>query len=53
MTHQVDAVSGHAFVENSRPGVRLDLRKLELHVVGVHRMDLLPARRSQHLDDLH
>lgn len=35
------------------PGVRLDLRKLELSVVGVHLTYLLTSRGAQHLDDLH
>lgn len=34
------------------PGVALDLRELELGVVGVHLADLFPCRRTQHLDDL-
>ena len=35
------------------PGVGLDLRELELGVVGVHLSDLLLGGRAQHLDDLH
>jgi len=35
------------------PRMGLDLRKLELGVVGVHLADLLARRRAQHLDDLH
>lgn len=35
------------------PGMRLDLRELELGVVRVHLPDLLPGRRAQHLYDLH
>lgn len=31
------------------PRVRLDLRKLELGVVGVHLSDLLPGRRAENL----
>lgn len=31
----------------------LNLRKLVLHIVGVHRLDLLPRRCAQNLDDLH
>jgi hypothetical protein len=33
--------------------MRLDLRELVLHVVGVHRLDLLARRCTEHLDDLH
>ena len=33
--------------------MRLNLRKLVFHVVGVHRLDLLPRRRSQNLDNFH
>jgi hypothetical protein len=33
--------------------VRLNLRKLVLHVIGIHRLDLLPRGRSQNLDDFH
>ena len=33
-------------------GVRLDLRELVLHVVRVHRLDLLPRRGAEHLDNL-
>lgn len=32
--------------------VRLDLRELVLHVVGIHGPDLIPGRCSQNLDDL-
>ena len=32
--------------------MRLDLRKLVLHVVGVHRADLVARGRAEHLDDL-
>ena len=35
-----------------RKGVRLDLRELVLHVVRVHRLDLLPRRGAEHLDNL-
>lgn len=30
-----------------------DLRKLVLHVVGIHRLDLLPGRCAKNLDNLH
>jgi hypothetical protein len=33
-------------------GMRLDLRELVLHVVGVHGADLVASRGSQDLDDL-
>lgn len=39
--------------ENPVERVRLNLRELVLHVVGVHSTDLLPSRRSQNLDNLH
>lgn len=51
--HQVDRIGGHALGEHLGPGVRLDLGELELGVVGVHRVDLLTAGRTQHLYDLH
>jgi hypothetical protein len=31
----------------------LDLRELVFHVIGVHRPDLIPSRRSQDFDDFH
>ena len=34
------------------PRMGLDLRKLELGVVGVHLVDLLACRRAEHFDDL-
>jgi hypothetical protein len=33
--------------------MRLDLRELVLHVVGVHGADLVPGGRSQNLDNLY
>ncbi len=33
--------------------VGLNLRKLVFHVVGIHRLDLLPRRRPQNLDNFH
>jgi len=33
--------------------VGLNLRKLVFHVVGIHRLDLLPCGRSQNLDNFH
>lgn len=33
--------------------MRLDLRELVLHVVGVHGADLVASRGAQNLDDLH
>ena len=33
--------------------MRLDLWELVLHVVRVHRLDLLARGRAEHLDDLH
>ncbi len=33
-------------------GMGLDLGELVLHIVGVHRTNLLPCRCAQHLDDL-
>ena len=44
------ALRGHHVHFDQR--VRLDLREAVLHVIGVHRLDLLPRRRAQHLDDL-
>ena len=38
--------------ENLIERVRLDLRELVLHVVGVHSPNLLPSGRTQDLDDL-
>ena len=32
--------------------MRLDLRELVLHVVGVHRANLVSCRRAENLDDL-
>ena len=32
-------------------GMRLDLRELVLHVIGIHGAYLIPRRRSQYLDD--
>ena len=49
---QVHGLGGHALGEHFRPGVRPDVRELEVGVVRVHRGDLLPRRRSQDLDDL-
>ena len=34
-------------------GVRLDLRKLVFHVVGIHGANLFPRRSAQNFDDLH
>lgn len=31
----------------------LDLREFVLHVVRIHRLDLLPRRSSKYLDDLY
>jgi hypothetical protein len=33
--------------------MRLDLGELVLHVIGVHRADLVPSGCSKHFDDLH
>lgn len=33
--------------------MRLDLRELVLHIVGVHGADLIACRSAQHFDDLH
>jgi len=33
--------------------MRLDLRKLVLHVVGVHGANLIPGGCAQHLDDFY
>ena len=35
------------------PWMRLDLRELELGVVGIHGMDLLASWRAEHLNDLY
>lgn len=40
-------------LEDGLPLTLLDLRELELHVVLVHRVDLLPRRRAKDFDDLH
>lgn len=50
--NKVDGV-GICLAEDLVEGVRLDLRELMFHVVGVHRTDLFPSRCSQHLDNLH
>ena len=47
--HQVDGLRGSARAEYLLPWVRLDLRELELRVVGVHLLDLLSGRRAQNL----
>mmetsp|Transcript_83043 Transcript_83043/g.199297 ORF Transcript_83043/g.199297 Transcript_83043/m.199297 type:complete len:296 (+) Transcript_83043:89-976(+) len=39
--------------EDLVPGMRLDLRELELCVVRIHRHELFAGGRAQHLDDLH
>mmetsp|Transcript_6086 Transcript_6086/g.17155 ORF Transcript_6086/g.17155 Transcript_6086/m.17155 type:complete len:342 (+) Transcript_6086:192-1217(+) len=49
----VDGFGRRLRAEDLVPGVRLDLGKLELRVVGVHRCELLARGRAQHLDDLH
>mmetsp|Transcript_13782 Transcript_13782/g.40813 ORF Transcript_13782/g.40813 Transcript_13782/m.40813 type:complete len:224 (+) Transcript_13782:903-1574(+) len=51
--HEVDGLRGRTRSEHLRPRMRLDLRELELAVVRVHGLDLLLARRPEHLDDLH
>lgn len=51
--YQVNRIRGHALAEDLGPGMRLDLRELELCVVGVHGIDLLPSGGTQDLDDLH
>mmetsp|Transcript_29347 Transcript_29347/g.64126 ORF Transcript_29347/g.64126 Transcript_29347/m.64126 type:complete len:208 (+) Transcript_29347:247-870(+) len=51
--YQVHSISGHAFMEDLAPGVSLDLRELELGVVGVHRVDLLASWCAEHLNDLY
>lgn len=48
-----DGVSRGSRPEDFGEGVRLDLRELVLHVVGVHSLDLFPSRGTQNLDDLH
>lgn len=42
---------GVSLAENLAEGVRLDLRELVLHVVGVHGTDLLSCGSSKDLDD--
>ena len=49
---QVDGV-GVRLTEHLVKGVRLDLGKLVLHVVGIHCTDLVTSWRAQDLDDLH
>lgn len=34
------------------PRMRLDLRKLELRIIGIHLPDLFPGRSAEHLDYL-
>ena len=51
--YQVNCIRGHALAEDLGPGMRLNLRELELCVVGVHGVDLLPSGGTQDLDDLH
>lgn len=34
-------------------GMRLDLRELVFHVIGVHGANLFPSRGAKNLDDLH
>ena len=51
--YQINGVWWHALAEHLGPWVRLDLRELELRVVGVHGVDLLLGGCAQHLDDLH
>lgn len=43
-SHQVNGVRGQTLGEHTGPGVSLDLRELELCVIGVHVMDLFPSR---------
>ena len=50
--HQVDGLGRCSCAKNLLPGVRLDLRELELGVVGVHLLDLLASRGAQDLDNL-
>ena len=47
--YQIHSVGREALGEDLGPGVRLDVRELELGVVGVHRVDVLPRWRAQHL----
>lgn len=48
---EIDSI-GVSLSEDLVEGVRLDLRELVLHVVGVHGANLLPSRRSENFDDL-
>jgi hypothetical protein len=48
---EVDSISV-GLSEDLVEGVRLDLRELVLHVVGVHGANLLPSRRAENFDDL-
>lgn len=48
---KIDSI-GVSLSEDLVEGVRLDLRELVLHVVGVHGANLLPSRRAENLDDL-
>lgn len=48
---EIDSI-GVSLSEDLVEGVRLDLRELVLHVVGVHGANLLPSRRAENLDDL-
>lgn len=49
---ELDRLGRGAWAEHLRERVWLDLRELVLHVVRVHRLDLLARRRAEHLDDL-
>ena len=48
---EVDGVGRGARAEDLVPRMRLDLRELEFGVVLVHRLDFLPGRGSEDLDD--
>ena len=51
-SYEVDRITRSLVLKEPWPGNCLDLRELELGVVGVHSEDLVSGRRAQHFDDL-
>ena len=49
---QVDGFGRSARTEHFVPGMRANLRELELLVVGIHLADLVSSGRAEHFDDL-
>lgn len=52
MRNQVDSIRRSAWTEHLDERMRPNLRELVLHIVGVHRLDLVARRGTQYLDDL-